>query len=122
MGYTYSFEKLEIWKSAKDLAKLIYSLTRDFPRDEKFGLISQINRSTISISANIAEGSTRLSKKDQAHFLQIAFGSAVELISHLIISYELKLINQEEYLNLLKRIEEITNKINAYRKCLLLSK
>ena len=64
--YTYSFEKLQVWKDAKELAKVIYALTGNFPAEEKFGLISQLRRASVSIASNIAEGSARQTSKDQA--------------------------------------------------------
>ncbi|HOD09396.1 MAG TPA: four helix bundle protein, partial [Flavobacterium sp.] len=82
---------------------------------EKFGLISQIRRASISIASNIAEGSARKSFKDKAHFSTIAFGSAVEVLNQLIISFELDFISETDYLELRRMLESITNKINALR-------
>jgi len=66
--YTYSFEKLEVWKLARELVKEIYRLTEKFPSEEKFGLIGQLRRASVSVSSNLAEGSSRKSAKEQAHF------------------------------------------------------
>ncbi|MGZ0016593.1 four helix bundle protein [Yeosuana sp. AK3] len=71
--HVYSFEKLEVWKVSIQLAKKIYHDTKSFPDDEKFGLISQIRRCSISIASNIAEGTARLTHKDKAPFLTIAY-------------------------------------------------
>jgi four helix bundle protein len=71
--HLYSFEKLEVWKAFIQLAKKIYNDTKSFPDDEKFGLISQMRRCSISIASNIAEGTVRLTHKDKAHFLTIAY-------------------------------------------------
>lgn len=113
--YTYSFEKLEVWIESKDFSKSIYLITSKFPETEKFGLISQLRRASISISSNIAEGSARKSFKDKAHFSTMAFGSAVEVLNQLIISFELDFINQDEYFYLRKNLESITNKLNGLR-------
>ena len=113
--YIYSFEKLEVWKEAKELSKIIYIITKSFPDDEKFGLTSQLKRASISICSNIAEGSARKTNKDKAHFTTIAFSSAVEVLNQIIISHELNLINSEEYETLRQKIESITNKLNALR-------
>jgi len=66
--HIYSFEKLEVWQDSRDLVRQIYSITAKFPTEEKFGIISQIRRSAVSVSCNISEGSGRKSKKDQAQF------------------------------------------------------
>ncbi|WGD35070.1 four helix bundle protein [Olleya sp. YS] len=113
--YTYSFEKLEVWIEFKELSKSIYALTKKFPSDEKFGLISQLRRASVSICSNIAEGSARKTNKDKAHFTTMAFSSAVEVLNQIIISYELNYINSEKYFALRKSIESITNKLNALR-------
>lgn len=113
--YIYSFEKLEVWKEAKELSKMIYTLTKSFPDDEKFGLTSQLKRASISICSNIAEGSARKTNKDKAHFTVMAFSSSVEVLNQIIITHELDLINSEEYTVLRQKIESITNKLNALR-------
>ena len=113
--YIYSFEKLEVWVEAKELSKMIYTITKEFPNDEKFGLTSQLKRASISICSNIAEGSARKTNKDKAHFTVIAFSSAVEVLNQIIIAHELSLINTEKYTVLRQNIESITNKLNALR-------
>ena len=113
--YTYSFEKLEVWKLAKELTLIIYKLTDDFPQEEKFGLISQIRRCSISISSNLAEGSTRKSMKEQAHFTQIAYGSWMELLNQLIISLELSYFSEDEMIDIRPKVEELANKLNSFR-------
>jgi four helix bundle protein len=113
--YVFSFEKLEVWIESKEFSKLIYSITTRFPDSEKFGLISQLRRASISIASNIAEGSARKSYKDKAHFTTIAFGSAVEVLNQLIISFELDFISEADYLSLRNALESITNKLNALR-------
>ena len=113
--YQFSFEKLEVWVESKELTKSIYLIVSKFPESEKFGLTSQLRRATISISSNIAEGSTRKSYKDKAHFTTIAFGSAVEVLNQLIISYELGFITEDNYSDLRSKIESITNKLNSLR-------
>ncbi|MCX2492570.1 four helix bundle protein [Pedobacter sp. PF22-3] len=114
--YTYPFEKLEVWQLARKFRKDIYGLVNQFPREEQFGLTSQIKRSASSIGDNIAEGSARLTAKDRAHFLVIAYSSAIETVNHLIGSWDLAYIKEEEYLTLRNKLEEITNKINALHK------
>lgn len=113
--YTYSFEKLDVWKEAKEFTKSIYILTSTYPDSEKFGLISQLRRASVSICSNIAEGSARNSFKDKAHFTTMAFGSAIEVLNQLILSFELNIIPEKDYLNLRKDIESVTNKLNGLR-------
>ena len=73
--HTYSFEKLEVWKEARELVVWIYSITKEYPSEEKFGLVTQLRRAAVSVVSNLAEGSSRKSAKDQAHFSQIAYSS-----------------------------------------------
>jgi four helix bundle protein len=113
--YSYSFEKLEVWVEAKDFTKSAYHITSKFPDTEKFGLVSQIRRASVSMCSNIAEGSARKSYKDKAHFTTMAFGSSVEVLNQLILSYELSFISKEDYFRLRKMLESITNKMNALR-------
>jgi four helix bundle protein len=113
--YQFSFEKLDVWIESKELTKSIYAIVSKFPESEKFGLISQLRRASVSIASNIAEGSARKTYKDKAHFTTIAFGSAVEVLNQLIISYELGLITEDDYSDLRTKIESITNKLNSLR-------
>jgi four helix bundle protein len=113
--YVFSFEKLEVWLEAKEFSKMIYDITSNFPDTEKFGLTSQLRRASISIASNIAEGSARKSYKDKAHFTTMAFGSAVEVLNQLIISFELNFVSEVNYLNIRVKFESITNKLNALR-------
>ncbi|AIG29925.1 four helix bundle protein [Flavobacterium psychrophilum] len=113
--FTYSFEKLEVWVESKNFSKSIYLVTSKFPDNEKYGLISQLRRASISICSNIAEGSARNSFKDKAHFTTMAFSSAVEVLNQLIICFEIEFISENEYFKLRGDLESITNKLNALR-------
>jgi len=113
--YTYSFEKLDVWQKSRELVKYIYKLTKKFPADEKYGLTSQIRRATISVSSNLAEGSSRKTAKDQAHFTTISYGSLMELLNQLILSSDLAYISNDELLQIRPSIEEIGNKLNSLR-------
>ena len=116
--HTYSFEKLNVWQNTREFTKKVYLITQDFPVDEKFGLVSQIRRAIISISSNIAEGSSRNSVKDQAHFYNMAYSSALEVVSQLILSLDLQFINETNYTELREALEQITNQLNALVKSL----
>jgi len=109
---------LRIWVKAKDLAILIYRLTKKFPSSELFGLVSQIQRAAISVAANIAEGYYRQSTKELIQFLVVAKGSAGELISHLFISENLGYISKEDRDMLIEEYEGLIISINSLIKSL----
>ncbi|WP_320167918.1 four helix bundle protein [Mangrovibacterium marinum] len=113
--YQYPFEKLDVWRLSIKLAKMVYKTSISFPETEKFGLTNQIRRAAVSISSNIAEGSARMSSKDQARFYEIAFGSLMEVTSQLILAVELEYIPQETNADFRPKIDEIANKLNALR-------
>lgn len=119
MNHIYPFEKLEAWKDSKEISLIVYSITGQFPDEEKYGLVSQMRRSAISVSSNIAEGSSRRSKKDQGHFYTMAYSSLMELLNQCIISRELSYLNIETYLELRKNIEKTSNMIYGLRKATL---
>ena len=112
----FSFEKLIVWQKARKLVVAVYRALEDFPGKEKYGLSSQISRAAVSITANIAEGSVRFSQKEKARFYEIAFGSAIEVLSHLIISKELGYIKEEQLATFRAQIVEITKMLSALNK------
>jgi four helix bundle protein len=116
MAHQFAFEKLTVWQDSKDLVKLIYQLTNQFPEEEKFGLKSQLRRASISVSSNLAEGSSRTTNKDKAHFTNMSYSSLMEVLNQIIIANELKFIKDEDYAALRKLIEKISNKLNSLRK------
>ena len=107
--YLFPFEKLEVWQLAKELVLSIHNISKGFPANEQYGLISQINRAVISVASNLAEGSSRISQKDQAHFSQLAYGSLLD------IAKELGFIKEQEYKKLRQSIGVLSSKINALR-------
>ena len=112
----YSFEKLIVWQKSRKLAVLIYKITLVFPKEELFGMTSQMRRCSISIPSNIAEGSGRQTSKEKARFTEIAYSSALELLNQLMISLDLNYINEENYLKTRTEIEEITFMLDSLRK------
>ena len=114
--YTYSFEKLSVWKESIELVKIVYKITNNFPSEEKFGLTSQLRRASVSISSNLAEGTSRSTNKDKAHFTTISFSSAMEVLNQFIISRELDFVLEKDYILVREKIEKITNMLNALRK------
>ena len=117
--HVFGFEKLEVWQDAKCLTLLVYKATKDFPSEEKYGLVSQLRRAVISVSSNIAEESSRMSPKDQAHLYQIAFSSLMEVLSQIIISVDLGYMDEQDSFRL--EISKIANKLNALRNSSLSS-
>lgn len=118
----FGFEKLEVWQKSVGLANEVYRLTRTFPSDERFGLTSQIRRSSVSISANIAEGSGRGSDKDFARFVEVAFGSLMELVSHARIALDQTLLNRAGYDAVYDRAVELSRMLSGLRNHLKSSK
>jgi four helix bundle protein len=111
--YLFSFEKLEVWQRAKELVIGIYKICKNFPASEQYGLTSQITRAAISVASNLAEGSSRMSRKDQAHFSQIAYSSLMEVACQLNIAEELGFIKEEKHVELRRSIVILSSKINA---------
>jgi four helix bundle protein len=110
----HNFKKLSIWVNAMSLVKDVYLLTSNFPKEEKFGLISQINRCSISIPSNIAEGSSRSSNKEFSHFIKIALGSLFELETQIILSSDFKMINDQDSNIILDKITTLQKMINGF--------
>ena len=113
--HVYPFEKLRVWESARHLVKEVYRVTKAFPRSEMYGLTSQTNRAAVSVAANLAEGSSRTSRKDQAHFSQIAYGSLRELACLLIVAMDLEFLAAEQEAALRLEIESVSRQLNALR-------
>ena len=114
-NYVYSFEKLIVWQKSIELAKQIYSITSNFPKEEIYGLTSQIRRAVVSISSNIAEGYVKSSSKEQIRFSEIAYGSLMEVLNQVIIAKEIGYISEANYLSIRQGIEEISRMLNALR-------
>jgi four helix bundle protein len=108
---TYSFENLTVWKESKMLAIFVYTFTKSFPAEEKYGMTTQLRRAATSICSNIAEGSGRRTAKDQAHFFIMAFGSLMELLSESLISSELNWISGENLIAMRSKVESISLKL-----------
>lgn len=112
----YSFEKLEVYVEARALVKAIYNLSACFPDSERYALTDQIHRAVVSVTSNIAEGTSRTSKKDKAHFVEMAYGSLMEVVSQLQVAMDLNYISQTQYNALQPQIEKISYKLYALRQ------
>jgi four helix bundle protein len=111
----FAFEKLDVWQGARRLVSGVYAQTRLFPKFELYGMTSQLNRATVSVANNLAEGSARASLKDQAHFSNQAYGSLMETASDLIISTDLGFIETESSDILLDQAHDLAVRISNYR-------
>src|SRR5713101_1577474 len=114
----FNFEKLDVWQKAIDFADLVYNHTRHFPADERFGLTNQMRRAAVSISSNIAEGTSRLSQADFARFIEIAMGSVFEVVSQAFVSRRQGVLNQEGFRALYTAAEEIGRMLSGLQKSL----
>ena len=103
----HNYKELKVWKKAVELSTAIYSLCSEFPADEKYGLKSQMQRCSVSIASNIAEGAGRNSDKEFKHFLSIAHGSCYELETQLLISRNIGLIDDNRDSNIQQLLTEI---------------
>jgi four helix bundle protein len=108
---TQSYQDLDVWKRAMALAEKAYSITKPYPKEEMFGMTSQIRRAASSVPANIAEGWARHNSNEFAHFLRIAHGSLRELETHLILSTRIKLCSKEAIVPLTEDIVIISKQL-----------
>lgn len=111
----HNFRKLEIWLKSMNLVTDIYQLTNTFPNCERFGLITQMQRSAVSIPTNIAEGSSKSSNKDFARFLEMSIGSSLELETELTISLNLKYIDSVIFESIQHKIIELQKMITGFK-------
>lgn len=109
-----NFRQYEVWKNAISFTTEIYKLTTTFPTSEKFGLVNQLHRATVSIASNIVEGASRTSEKDFAHFLEISLGSSFEVETQLLISRNLNYISEDEYLAVIKNVTVLQKQLNQF--------
>ena len=118
-GKIKGYQDLLVWKKGIFLVKEIYSLTKYFPSDEKFGLTSQMRRAAVSIPSNIAEGQARRTTPDFIRFISMAEGSLAELHTQITISVELEFCGKNKVTDLLAAVDELRRMINALCRTLL---
>jgi len=110
-----NFQELTIWKDSMNLAKMVYALSTGLPSSEKFGLISQMRRCSVSIPSNIAEGCSR-GDKGFSHFLSIALGSAYELQTQLLLTNSVHQLNQPQYTSALDLLNKTQRSILSFKQ------
>jgi len=111
----FNFEKLDVWQRAIDLAAFVYNLTGKFPSEEKFGIVSQMRRAAVSVSSNIAEGSSRSSRQDFARFVELAVGSLYELVSQGFIARKQAFLDDEAFQKLYADADELIRMLSGLR-------
>ena len=102
----FGYRKLIAYVKACEVRRKVYRLIKNFPKEEQFALCDQLRRAAVSITSNIAEGMTRDSNKDKTHFLEISFGSLMEVMSQLEVAYDEKYINEDDFNNMETLIAE----------------
>jgi len=111
-----NFRELQVWEKAMDIGVKTYGLTRGFPSEEKFGLVSQLNRAAVSISSNIAEGASRSTNKDFRRFLEISIGSDFEVESQLLLAAKLNIVTETDVADTLKELNELQKMLSVFIK------
>ena len=111
-----SFKDLRVWNLGMEIVLMVYAMTKEFPKEEMYGLTSQIRRASVSIPANIAEGFRRFSSKEHKQYLRIAFGSAAELETELIIAARLGFIEQNQSAILAEKIDHLSRMLSLFIK------
>lgn len=116
---TYAFEKLNAWQESRKLVVVVYQLLDRFPKFEKYALCDQIRRSIVSVPSNIAEGSGRISPKEQLHFYEISYGSLMEAYNQLILASDLKYIDTQNLIELQPQIDIVARMLNGLRASII---
>lgn len=112
----FNFEKLEVWQKSIDFADFVYSVTKGFSDGERFSLTNQMRRAAISISSNIAEGTSRHSREDYARFLEIAPGSLFEVVSQSFIAQKQNYLSEEDRKRLYLAADEQSRMLSGLRR------
>lgn len=112
----FQFEKLNVWQSSRQLVSFIYRLTKKFPKEEIYGLTNQLQRAIVSVPSNIAEGSGRVSVKDQLRFFEIAYGSLMESYCQLVLAKDLGYIDENELKAANEFIIKVARLLSGLRK------
>lgn len=111
----FRFEKLDVWTKSIDMADAVYRITREFPDFEKFGLANQLRRAAVSVSSNIAEGSSRSSNRDYARFIEIAYGSMMEVVSQLHIAQRQSFVAVEDPRSFYRQADEVARMLSGLK-------
>ena len=118
-NYEYPFEKLRVYQESRRMVASIYKLLQCYPSEEKYALCAQMRRSAVSVSSNIAEGTSRTSYRDKLYFLEMAYGSLMELYSQLQVSFDLGYISAEVYTASRQWITNVAQPLSGLRNSYL---
>ena len=116
---SYAFEKLKAWQESRKLVVIVYQLLDKFPKFEKYALCDQIRRSIVSVPSNIAEGSGRISPREQLHFYEISYGSLMEAYNQLILASDLKYIDNQNLKDIQPQIDVVARMLNGLRASII---
>ena len=114
--HLYAFERLDVWQVSRAFVKEVYRLLAQFPDFEMYNLTNQIRRAAVSVSLNIAEGTSRNSWREQSRFSEVAYGSLLEVYCSLLIAKDLGYIDENDLSGISVRIQELSNKLNALKQ------
>lgn len=114
--HLYAFERLDVWQVSRAFVKEVYRLLAQFADFEMYNLTNQIRRAAVSVSLNIAEGTSRNSLKEQSRFSEVAYGSLLEVYCSLLIAKDLGYIDENDLSGISVRIQELSNKLNALKQ------
>ena len=112
----HNYRELKIWQKSIELTQSVYQLTFDLPSNEKFGLVSQLQRASVSVASNIAEGSSRDSQKEFNYFLSLAIGSLFEIDTQIVIAKSLDFIKEKESDKILNQVLELIKMTRGFQK------
>ena len=122
MEKKYNYKNLDAYKESKTLVMMVYKLLKQFPKEEQYALCDQLRRAVISVPSNIAEGSGRTSGRDQAHFIEMAYGSLMEVSCQMDIAHDLGYIAQDDLNNIAEQVSAVAAILSGLRsKCLAAS-
>lgn len=110
-----TFRNLNVYIKSKELVKQIYELLKKFPKEEQYALCDQLRRAVISVPSNIAEGSGRYSVKEQLHFIEIAYGSLLEVECQIDIAHDVKYVSDSEFVNVNNQIDKVSTLLSGLR-------
>ncbi len=119
MARIQSHRDLTVWQKGMDLVVAVYALAKQFPVEERYGLVQQATRAAVGVPANIAEGHARGTRRDYAHFIAIARGSLMELETHVMIVERLGMVDSKSVAEVLERVSEVSRMLTALRNRLL---
>jgi four helix bundle protein len=114
--FKFSFEKLEVWQNSRVFVKAVYLIINKLPYEEKFAICNQLRRASVSVSSNIAEGSSRFSPKDQIRFIEIAYGSLIETYCQLKLCIDLDYVSETEIEECKNIIFQISRQLSSLKK------